>query len=129
MSTPTVPGAQFVDLGRRGQEAVVEAAQATGAALRAYAEIVTPHDVRPVDPQAVTHATFDLAEQLLRVQRRYATTAAALLSDAGEAVTTQASAAGQHLKDRTEEATARVVDLATETTRRAATATRNGVSV
>jgi hypothetical protein len=129
MSTPTVPGAQFVDLGRRGQEAFVDAAQATGAALRAYAELVTPQDARPVDPQAVTSATFDLAQQLLRVQRRYASTAVALLTEAGEAVTAQASAAGQDLKVRTEEATSRVVDLANETTRRAATAARNGVSV
>lgn len=129
MSTPTVPGAQLVDLGRRGQEAFVDAAQATGAALRAYAELVTPQDARPVDPQAVTSATFDLAEQLLRVQRRYAGTAVALLTEAGEAFTAQASAAGQDLKVRTEEATARVVDLANETTRRAATAARNGVSV
>lgn len=129
MSTPTVPGAQLLDLGRRGQEAVVEATRATGAALRSYAEIVTPRDVRPVDPQAVTAATFDLAEQLLRVQRRYADTALALLAEAGDAVTAQASAAGQDLRVRTEEATARVVDLAQETTRRAATAARNGVSV
>ena len=40
----------------------------------------------------------------------------------------QASAAGETIKARTEEATERVIDLATEATRRAATATRNGVS-
>ena len=83
----------------------------------------------PVDPKQVTTAGFDLAEQLLRAQRDYVTTAVTLLTEAGEAVTAQASAAGETFKSRTEQATERVVDLATETTRRAAATARNGVAV
>ena len=63
------------------------------------------------------------------MQRAFATAAIALVKEAGETATTQASAAGETIKARTEEATERVIDLATETTRRAATAARNGVSV
>ena len=55
--------------------------------------------------------------------------ALALLTEAGETVTAQASVAGETFKARTEEAAERVVDLAGQTTRRAAAATRNGVSV
>jgi hypothetical protein len=128
MSTPTAPAAQLVDLGRRGQEAAVVAVRTATRALQTYAELVAPQGVRPVDPRAVTAATFDLAEALLGVQRRYATTAVDLLTEAREVVTAQASAAGEELQTRTEAATARVVDLATQATRRAAAAARNGVS-
>ena len=129
MSTPTFPGQQFADLGRRGQEAAVTAAQTTTQALRAYAEAVAPRSARPVDPQLVTAAGFDLAQHLLNAQRDYVTSTVALLTEAGEAVTAQASTATETLKSRAGEATERVVDFATETTRRAATAGRNGVAV
>lgn len=129
MSTPTIPGQELVDLGRRNQEAAVTAAQAATQALRTFAEAVAPQSARPVDPQRVTTAGFDLAEQLLRVQRDYVTHAVTLLTKAGETVTAQASAAGETLKSRTEQAAERVVDFATETTRRAATTAHNGVSV
>lgn len=129
MSTPTFPTAQITDFGRRSQEAAVAAAQAATHALRTYAEAVAPQGSQPVDPQRVTTATFDLAERLLSAQRDYVTSTVTLLTEAGEAVTTQASAAGETFKNQAEQATERVVDLATETTRRAATAARNGVSV
>ena len=129
MSTPTVPFEQFADLARRGQEAATLAARATGRAFQTYAEAVAPQGLRPVDPQAATAVTFDLAEQLLRVQRQYATTVVGLLTEAGQTVTEQASAAGETLKARTEQATERVTDLAAETTRRAAASASNGVSV
>ena len=95
MSTPTIPGEQFAELGRRRQEAAVAAAQAATHALRSYAEAVAPRNPRPVDPKAITTAGFDLAEQLLRVQRDYVTTTVTLLTEAGEAVSAQASAAGE----------------------------------
>jgi hypothetical protein len=129
MTTPTFPGVQLTDLGKRGQEATVAAVQATTQALRAYAEAVTPNGAQPVDPKQATTAGFELAEQLLRAQRDYVTTAVTLLTEAGEAVTAQASAAGETLKSRTEQATEQVVNLATETTRRAAANARNGVAV
>ena len=53
----------------------------------------------------------------------------ALLAEAGDTATAQASAAGQTFKARAEEATERVVDLATQSARRATTAARNGVAV
>lgn len=129
MSTPTTPVDRFTDLARRGQEAVTVATRATTRALQSYTEAVVPRDPRSVDPQAVTAATFDLAEQLLHVQRDYVTTAVGLLTETRETVTAQASAAGETLKARTEQATERVIDFATETTRRAANTARNGVSV
>ena len=95
MTTPTFPGIQLTDLGKRGQEATVAAVQATTQALRAYAQAVTPSGPQPVDPKQVTTAGFDLAEQLLRAQRDDVTTAVTLLTEAGEAVTAQASAAGE----------------------------------
>ena len=128
MTTPASTE-QIADLARRGQEATTAAAQAVTSALQAYADAVTPRDSRPVDPQAATSATFDLAEQLLRVQRQYVGATIALLTEAGESFTAQASAAGETLKARTEQAGRQVVDLAAETTRRATTAARNGVSV
>jgi hypothetical protein len=128
MTTPAATE-QFVTLARRGQEATTTAAQAVTEAFRSYAGAVAPQGTGPVDPQAVATATFDLADRLLRAQRQYVATAISLLSEAGETVTAQASAAGETLKARTEEATTRVVDLAAETTRRATTAARNGVSV
>ena len=129
MSTPTFPTEQFATFGRHGQEAVATAAEATTYALRTYAEAVAPRDARPVDPRTVTTAGFDLAERLLRVQRDYVVSTVALLTEAGQTVTAQASAAGETFRARTEQATERVVDLGTQATRRAATAARNGVSV
>ena len=129
MSTPTFPTQQFADFGRRGQEATTSAAEATTHALRAFAEAVAPRDARPVDPRTVTTAGFDLAERLLRVQRDFVTSTVALMTEAGQAATAQASVAGETLRNRTEQATERVVDFASETTRRAATSARNGVSV
>jgi hypothetical protein len=129
MTTAVIPTEQIADIARRGQEAATAAAQAWTGALRTYADAVTPRGARPVDPQAAVAATFDLAEQLLGTQRELAATTLTLLSEAAETVTAQASAAGDDLKARTEQATERVIDLATETTRRAATGARNGVSV
>jgi hypothetical protein len=120
---------QFTDLARRGQAVTTTAVQSWTDALRSYAEAVTPSGPQPVDPQVAASATFDLAERLLRTQREFATAAVALLTEAGETVSAHASQAGETLKAQTEEAAERVVDLATETTRRAANATRNGVSV
>jgi len=128
-ATATATADKFAALARRGQEATTTAAQAVVGALQAYAGAVTPKDSGPIDPQAAAAATFDLAQSLLGVQRTYVTTTVALLTEAGETVTAEASAAGETLKARTEQATERVVDFATETTRRAATTARNGVSV
>ena len=63
------------------------------------------------------------------MQREFATATVALVKEAGDTATAQASAAGESLKAQTEQATERVIDFATENTRRAATAARNGVSV
>jgi hypothetical protein len=121
MSTPTIPTQQFADLARRSQEAATTAAEATTGALQSYADAVAVRSPRPLDPQVVTAATFDLTEKLLNAQRAYATTAVALLTETGETVSAQASAAGETLKARTE--------AATEATRRAASVARNRVSV
>lgn len=120
---------QLVAYTRRGQEITTAAAEGFAGAFKAYADAVIPQGPSPVDPQAATAAAFDLAERLLTVQRRFATSAIALVKDAGEAATATASAANESLKARTSEATERVIDFATETTRRAAGAARNGVSV
>ena len=128
--TATTPTAEtYVAYAKRGQEIATAAAEGYTAAFKAYAESVVPQDQQPVDPTAATAAAFDLAEKLLTVQRDFATSSLALVKEAGEEATAQASAAGETLKARTEEATERVIDFATETTRRAATAARNGVSV
>lgn len=116
---------QFAALSRRGQEATTTAVQDVTRALQAYATAVAPRDSRPVDPQVVASAGFDLAEKVLRAQRDYVLTTLGVFAAAGEAVSTQASAAGEALKARTEEAAARVVDLAGQGARRA----RNGVAV
>jgi len=126
--TAAVPTDQFVTFARRGQEITSTAAEGFAGALKAYADAVIPQGQGPVDPQAATVAVFDLAERLLTVQRRFAVATIGLVKDAGDTATAQASAAGESLKARTEQAAERVVDLATETTRRAANA-RNGVSV
>ena len=120
---------QFVAYTRRGQEIATAAAEGYAGAFKTYADTVIPQGVQPVDPQAATAAAFDLAGTLLTVQRAFATAAIALVKEAGETVTAQASVTGETIKARTEEATERVIDLATETTRRAATDARNGVSV
>jgi hypothetical protein len=133
MSTPTASVTQLVDLGRRGQDANVTAVEATTRALQAYTEAVGTRSVNPGDPQVATNAGFDLAARLLRVQREYATTTVSLLTEARQVLTAQASAAGETFKARTEQAakqaTEQVTDLATEATRRAAAAGRNGVTV
>lgn len=125
MTTPAVATEHFTDLARRGQQAVTTAAESVMGALRTYADAVTPRGPQPVDPQTATTAVFDLADRLLHVQRAYVSTAVALLSETGDAVTAHASAAGG---TTAAEAVERMVDLATETTRHAAAA-RNGVSV
>ena len=128
--TAAVPTTQkCVAFARRGQEIATTAAEGYAGAFKTYADAVIPQGAQPIDPQAATAAAFDLAGTLLVVQRAFATAAIALVKEAGEAATTQASAAGETLKARTEEATERVIDLATEATRRAAAAARNGVSV
>jgi hypothetical protein len=129
MTAPTATIEQFTTLARRGQEAATTATQDATRALQAYADAVTPRSARPVDPQVATTAVFDLAEKLLQTQRAYVTTTVALLVEAGEAATAQASAAGETLKARTEEAAERVVDFTAQSTRRATAAARNGVSV
>ena len=129
MSTPAATVEQFTALARRGQEATTAAAQDVTRALQSYVEAVSPRGPRPVDPQAAVSAGFDLAERLLHTQRRYVTATLALLAEAGDTATAQASAAGETFKARAEEATERVVDLAAQSTRRATTAARNGVSV
>jgi hypothetical protein len=129
MSTPTASVEQLVDLGRRGQDANVTAVEATTRALQAYTEAVGTRSVNPGDPHVATNAGFDLAARLLRVQREYATTTVGLLTEARQVLTAQASAAGETFKARTEQAAEQVTDFATEATRRAAAAGRNGVSV
>src|SRR5689334_17388084 len=74
MSTPTLPVEQFVDFARRGQQAVTAAAAATTEAVKSYADAVAVRHPRPLDPQVVTAATFDLAAKLLHAQREYAST-------------------------------------------------------
>jgi hypothetical protein len=127
--TAAVNTDQYVSLARRGQEITTAAAESFAGAFKAYADAVIPQGPRPVDPQAATVAVFDLAERILTAQRTFAVKAIALVKEAGDSVTTQASAAGETLKARTEQATERVIDFASETTRRAATTARNGVSV
>ena len=127
--TAAVSTDQYVSLARRGQEITTAAAESFAGAFKAYADAVIPQGPRPVDPQAATVAVFDLAERLLTAQRTFAVKAIALVKEAGDSATAQASAAGETLKARTEQATERVIDLASETTRRAATTARNGVSV
>ena len=111
---------KYVAFARRGQEIATAAAEGYAGAFKTYAGTVIPQDAQPVDPQAAIAAAFDLAGTLLTVQRAFATAAIALVKEAA-----QASAAGETIKARTEG----VIDFATETTRRAATAGRNGVSV
>jgi hypothetical protein len=127
--TAAVNTDQYVSLARRGQEITTAAAESFAGAFKAYADAVIPQGPRPVDPQAATVAAFDLAERLLTAQRTFAVKAIALVKEAGDSATAQASAAGETLKARTEQATERVIDFASETTRRAATTARNGVSV
>jgi hypothetical protein len=127
--TAAVNTDQYVSLARRGQEITTAAAESFAGAFKAYADAVIPQGPRPVDPQAATVAAFDLAERLLTAQRAFAVKAIALVKEAGDSATAQASAAGETLKARTEQATERVIDFASETTRRAATTARNGVSV
>ena len=127
--TAAVNTDQYVSLARRGQEITTAAAESFAGAFKAYADAVIPQGPRPVDPQAATAAAFDLAQQLLAVQRTFANATVALVKEAGETATAQVSAAGESLKARTEQATERVIDFASETTRRAATTARNGVSV
>ncbi len=120
---------QYVAFARRGQEIVTAAAEGYAGAFKIYADAVIPQGAQPIDPQAATAAAFDLAGKILSVQREFATATIVLVKEAGETATAQASAAGETIKTRGEQATDRVIDLATETTRRAATAARNGVSV
>ena len=127
--TAAVDTDQYVSLARRGQEITTAAAESVAGAFKAYADAVIPQGPRPVDPQAATVAAFDLAERLLTAQRTFAVKAIALVKEAGDSATAQASAAGETLKARTEQTTERVIDFASETTRRAATTARNGVSV
>ena len=130
MTAAAVPTDQFVAYARRGQEIATAAAEGYAGAFKAYADAVIPQGPSPVDPQAATAAAFDLAEKLVAVQREFATATVALVKEAGDTATAQASAAGESLKAQTEQATERVIDFATENTRRAAaTAARNGVSV
>lgn len=127
--TTAVPTEQYVAFARRSQEIATAAVEGYANAFKTYADAVVPQGAQPIDPQAATAAAFDLAQKLLAVQRRFATDTVGLVKQAGDAATAQASAAGETLKARTEEATERVIDFATETTRRATTAARNGVSV
>ena len=129
MTAAAVPTDQFVAYTRRGQEIATAAAEGYVGAFKAYADAVIPQGPSAIDPQAATAATFDLAEKLVAVQREFATATVALVKEAGDTATAQASAAGESLKAQTEQATERVIDFAAENTRRAATATRNGVSV
>ena len=127
--TAAVPTTEkYVAFARRGQEIVTAAAEGYAGAFKTYADAVIPRGAQPIDPQAATAAAFDLAGKILSVQREFATATIVLVKEAGETATAQASAAGETIKARTEQATERVIDLATETTRRA-TAARNGVSV
>jgi hypothetical protein len=131
MTTAGNPTTQLLDLGRRGQEAAVAATRAATRALRAYADALAAQGARPVDPQRATAAAFDLAERLLHVQRDYASSAVALLGEAGGTVAARASAAGTvagRTRQAAGQAAGRVADVA-EATRHAATAARNGAAL
>ena len=69
MTAATVPTDQYVAYARKGQEIATAAAEGYAGAFKAYADAVIPQGPRPVDPQAATAATFDLAEKLVTVQR------------------------------------------------------------
>src|SRR3954470_8954530 len=131
--TAAVNTDQYISLARRGQEITTDAAESVAGAFKAYADAVIPQGPRPVDPQAATVAVFDLAERLLTAQRTFAVKAIAssrraagppppgaahvagkgvpLVKEAGDSATAQASAAGETLKARTEQATERVIDF------------------
>jgi hypothetical protein len=128
MTFPAFPAPQYADLARRGQDAATTAVESWTRALQTFADAVTVRDAKPADPKVATTAGFDLAERLLGIQRALVTTAVTLVTEAAEAAGEQASEAGRTLKAQTDEAAERVIDLATEATRRATAAASNGVS-
>jgi len=124
----TAPTEQFAEFAQRSQDAVTTAVRTWTQAVKAYSGAFAGRPAELPDVQAAVNAAFDLAEQLLHDQRELVKAVLTAGAQAAEAFTEQTLRATQSLTARTEEAAERVVDLATETTRRAATAARNGVS-
>ena len=82
-----VPTEQYAAFARRGQEIATAAVEGITGAFKAYAAAVAPQGPRPVDPQAATAASFDLAEKVLKVQREFTIASIALVKDAGDTAT------------------------------------------
>ncbi|MCO1655563.1 hypothetical protein [Pseudonocardia humida] len=123
MSTATD---QFTDLTTRTQEAV-------GTAVRTWAETVqsltgnlAEGRVALPDAQGIVSRYFDVAQQVLDTQRRFAETFVAAGTQATEAVTEQAARAAQSVVTHTANATETVTDKAAEATKDAGEKLANG---
>lgn len=115
MSTATD---QLTEFTVRTQEAVSSAVRTWADTVQSLTGNLADGRVALPDAQAIVSRYFDVAQQVLDTQRRFAETLVAAGAQATEAVTEQAARAAQSVASHTANATETVAD-------KAATATQN----
>lgn len=78
---------QFVDIAKKGQEAVTAAVQNWADNAQNFATSLTGGQPKLPDAQEIVKSYFDLAEQLLATQRDFAQSVIAKATEATEAAT------------------------------------------
>jgi hypothetical protein len=114
MSTATD---QLTDFTTRTQEAVTSAVRTWADTVQSLTGNLADGRVALPDAQAFVARYFEVAQQVLDTQRRFAETVVAAGTQATEAVTEQAARAAQSVVAHTANATETVTDKAAEATK------------
>src|SRR5262245_11149540 len=116
---------QLTELTARTQEAVNSAVRTWAETVQSLTGNLTESRIGLPDPQTIVARYFDVAQQVLDTQRRFAETVVAAGTQATEAVTEQAAKAAQSVATQTVNATEAAQDAGQKAANAAARATRN----
>jgi len=122
----TAPTDQFVDIAKRGQEAVSTAVRTWTDTVQSFAGGLTGGQPKLPEAHAIVEQYYDFVQQLLDNQRKFTLTVLAASTQAAESVTEQATRAAETVKAHTLHATDAAGERATQAARNAkATAAKN----
>lgn len=120
----TAPTDQFVDIAKRGQEAVTTAVRTWTDAVQSFTGSLTGGTPKLPDAQAVVDQYFDFAQQMLESQRSFTLSVLTAGTQAAENVTEQANRVAESVKSRTVQAAEQTSEQAPQATQAAAPATQ-----
>ncbi len=120
----TAPTDQFVDIAKRGQEAVTTAVRTWADSVQSFTGNLTSGHAQLPDPLTVVDGYFDFAEKVLATQRRLASEFDSASVKAGETVQEQVTKAAETVTAQAVNGTEKAVAQATETPQKAAATAR-----